>query len=86
MALAQLASSRCKASKETIALSLEGTWDEDQLFMLRQSKELYDFYQKKIFECDEKIKDIISKYADIVNEDTTGIKNALNALEGGKHG
>lgn len=76
VALAQLASSRCKASKETIALSLEGTWDEDQLFMLRQSKELYDFYQKKIFECDEKIKDIISKYADIVNEDTTGIKNA----------
>ena len=38
--LAQLADGRCKRSKEEIALSLEGTWDTDHLFELKQSYEL----------------------------------------------
>lgn len=35
--LAQLADGRCKRSKEESALSLEGTWDEDHLFELKQT-------------------------------------------------
>lgn len=35
--LAQLADGRCKRSKEESALSLEGTWDEDHLFELKQA-------------------------------------------------
>jgi len=36
-----------KSGKAEIALSLEGTWDADHLFELKQSHELYEFYQKK---------------------------------------
>ena len=46
--LSELADGRCKASKETIAKSLEGTWDEDLLFMLRQSVDLYDYLQNRL--------------------------------------
>ena len=35
--LAQLADGRCRASKDTIAKSLDGTWDDDLLFVLKQS-------------------------------------------------
>ena len=54
-ALAEMADGRCKRSKEEIALSLEGTWDEDHLFVLRQSRDLYEFYQGMIAQCDAEI-------------------------------
>lgn len=74
--LAQLADGRCKAGRETIALSLEGTWDEDLLFMLEQSVDIYDYYQKKINECDLKIQEIVSKYAATVGNDTSKLVRA----------
>lgn len=43
---------RCKASQDTIARSLCGSWREEHLFALRQALELYDTYQKKIDDCD----------------------------------
>ena len=61
--LSQLADGRCKASKETIAKSLEGTWDGDLLFILGQSVELYDFYQKKVTECEQEIEKLLMQYA-----------------------
>ena len=61
--LAQLADGRCKASKETIAKSLEGTWDEGQLFILRQSLELYEFYQEKALACEKEIERLVAQYA-----------------------
>lgn len=60
--LSLLTNKHCKASKETVAKSLEGTWDEDLLFMLRQSVECYDFYQKQICECDRQIESLLIKY------------------------
>ena len=57
--LAQLADGRCKRSKADIALSLEGTWDADHLFELKQSHELYEFYQKKVEECDGEIEKLL---------------------------
>lgn len=61
--LSQLADSRCKASKEVIAKSLEGTWDEDQLFILKQSVELYDFYMRQVAECELELGTLIKQYA-----------------------
>ena len=61
--LAQLADVRCKASKETIAKSLEGTWDDDLLFILQQSVELYDFYQNQVDACERKIEKLMRQYA-----------------------
>jgi transposase len=58
---------RCKASHQTIARSLCGSWREEHLFALRQALELYDTYQKKIDDCDTAIArqlDQIKKKAD----------------------
>jgi len=39
--------------RQQIALSLEGTWDADHLFELKQSYELYQIYQGMVEECDK---------------------------------
>jgi transposase len=61
---------RCKASEETIARSLCGSWRAEHLFALRQALELYDTYQTKIHDCDSVIAqqlDRIKKKADRAN-------------------
>ena len=63
VSLSLLADGRCRASKETIAKSLEGTWDEDVLFMLGQSLEAYDFYQAQVKACNGKIEMLLMEYA-----------------------
>jgi hypothetical protein len=42
-------------SKEEIAKALKGNNREDYLFGLKQELESYEFYQKKIAECDKHI-------------------------------
>jgi transposase len=53
--LARLRDHRIKASEEEVARSLEGNWQEDQLFELQQAVDEYDFRQKQITECDRKL-------------------------------
>ena len=50
--LAKFRDNRCRQSEKTIAASLEGHYREEQLFALKQSVELYDFYQHQIAHCD----------------------------------
>ena len=50
--LAELAKPSVKASKETLAKALEGTWAPHHLFSLRQAVETYDFYGERLKECD----------------------------------
>ena len=50
--LAQLADRRCKASRETIEKSLEGTWDSVHLFELKQSYDLYKYIHTQITDCE----------------------------------
>jgi transposase len=50
--LATLRNYRCKKDEAEIAKALTGTWREEQLFILKQSLELYDFYPKQIEACD----------------------------------
>lgn len=45
----------CKKSEEDIAKALKGNNREDYLFGLKQELESYQFYQKKIAECDQRI-------------------------------
>jgi hypothetical protein len=47
--------SRIRASRQEIARSLEGTWRQEQLFVLEQSLDLYQTYQQKIQTCDQRI-------------------------------
>jgi len=53
--LAQLRQRSCKSSKETIAKALTGDWKAEQLFALKQSLELFDFYTQQITACDHQI-------------------------------
>jgi transposase len=50
--LAALCGSRIKASRETVAKSLHGHWDEALLFALKVALESYRFSQIKIQDCD----------------------------------
>jgi transposase len=53
--LAAFRDKRVKASEEEIARSLEGNWQEDLLFMLKQEQDGYEFCQKQMSECDERL-------------------------------
>jgi hypothetical protein len=58
-----LADPRCKNPKEVIAKSLVGNWNEDLLFTLKQSYELYQFIQKQIVACETKMEALFQKYS-----------------------
>lgn len=60
--LAMLAEDNCKATKEEIARSLEGSWAEDHLFELAQAYDLYNFIQKQINQCDKQIEMHLIRY------------------------
>lgn len=45
----------CKSSREVIRQSLEGHYREENLFELKQSLDLFDYYSTLIFECDQEI-------------------------------
>jgi transposase len=50
--LAALCSTRIKSSRQTVAKSLHGNWDEALLFCLKTALETYRFNENKIQECD----------------------------------
>jgi len=54
--LAQWRDPQCKASEETLVKALTGDWKDEQLFILKQSLELYDFYTAQIAACDAQLK------------------------------
>jgi transposase len=54
---------RCKASEQTIRASLEGNYRAEHLFALRQSLELYEFYQSQITCCDKEIERVLQVLA-----------------------
>jgi len=51
----------CKKSEEEIAKALQGNGRADYLFGLQQEYESYQFYQKKIADCDKQIDRFIKK-------------------------
>jgi hypothetical protein len=60
--LASLADPRCKASREEIEKSLQANWDENLLFTLKQSFDLYHYIQKQMEETEKKVETLILKY------------------------
>jgi transposase len=45
----------CKHSEAEIVKALTGTWDDAQLFVLKQAVDLFDYYTAKLAECDRKL-------------------------------
>lgn len=76
--LCKLCDPRIKASQEEIIKSLEGIWKEEYLFMLAQAVENYEFHQKQIKSCEEKIKQQLLKQVAIIKEgDVTSIEGTF---------
>ena len=53
--LAALKDHRIKATRDTIARSLQGDWRAEHLFVLRQALDMWRHYQAQITQCDEQI-------------------------------
>jgi hypothetical protein len=62
--LAALRDGRIRASEEEIAQSLEGNWQEDLLFVLKQEQEGYEFCQQQIAACDQRLEEYLKQRAD----------------------
>jgi transposase len=76
--LSTLCDPRIKASQEEIIKSLQGIWKEEYLFMLEQAVENYEFHQKQIKGCEEKIKQQLLKQVAIIKEgDITSLEETL---------
>jgi transposase len=64
--LAALSHPGIHATRQTIARSLEGTWQPDLLFVLQQEVAMYDAYQQRIAECDQALERHLKSVADKV--------------------
>src|SRR6266446_7892545 len=62
--LAEFRDPRVKASEEQIARSLEGNWQEDLLFVLKQEQDGYEFCEKQMAECDRQLNHYLKQRAD----------------------
>lgn len=62
--LASLVQSTVKASAKQIEAALTGDWREEYIFELRHCYELYQYYHKKIDECDQEIKKLLTAEID----------------------
>jgi transposase len=62
--LAELTDCRIRATREEIAKSLEGNWRPELIFVVQQQLEMYDIYQRRIAECDKKLEQHLSIFAD----------------------
>ena len=62
--LAAFRDCRVQASEEQIAQSLEGNWQPDLLFLLKQEQDGYEFCQKQMAECDRQLKQYLQRRED----------------------
>ena len=62
--LAALRNWRVKASEEEITRSLEGNWQEDQLFVQQQEQDGYEFCQKQMADCDQQLQQYLQQQED----------------------
>jgi len=61
--LAKHRDSRCKTSIDDIKAALTGNYRAEHLFALKQSLELYDYFQEKIQACDDEIAKTMAKFS-----------------------
>jgi len=59
--LAKMRDNRCKNSQETIQSALEGNYQAEHVFALKQALIMYDAYQVQVHECDKEIERVLSK-------------------------
>jgi transposase len=60
--LAQFRDERCAKSEAEITKSLEGHYKAEQVFMLQQALELYDFYDRQVHNCDRQLQALYAQF------------------------
>lgn len=60
--LASFRHSNCAKSQAEIAKSLEGNYKREHLFALKQSLELYDFYDQQLKDCDTELEALYQEF------------------------
>jgi transposase len=77
--LAELVHPRVQASKEEIMKSLDGNWNDAQLFILKQSLEAHRFAMNQMEELDRSIEQVLLAYAkmSVKSENTKPIERSL---------
>ena len=60
--LAQFRDERCAKSEAEIAKSLEGHYKPEQVFVLKQALELYDFYDQQLKGCDLELEKLYQQF------------------------
>ena len=61
--LAQFRDERCAKSEAEIAKSLEGHYKPEQVFILQQAVELYDFYDRQVQHCDAELEALYGQFS-----------------------
>lgn len=79
--LAELADERVKKSKEEIALSMQGHWQEEYLYELKDCYELYKIFQEKLDACDKEMEKLLQQQIKTVADN----ENPLPKLKRKKH-
>jgi transposase len=62
--LAKHRNDKCKHTEAEIARALYGNWREEHLFALEQAVTAWEFYQKQLRTCDERIEACLKTFAD----------------------
>lgn len=62
--LAQLCDRRIKATRQKVAESLEGNWQDDLLFILKQEHTAYEFCQRQMAEVDAQLQQFLQQRED----------------------
>lgn len=60
--LSDLADIQCRTPKEEIAKALEGNWEEDLMFVLRQNYDTFKHYCAQLGECDIELERLMENY------------------------
>ena len=81
--LAELSDPRIQASQETIAKSLEGTWQPELLFVLKQEVAMYDMFKQRISECDQEIQVHLKGFTDKKPMSSASRQNGTRATSPG---
>lgn len=69
--LSKLRDGRCKKTEEEIENSLNGFYQDDQLFALKIALKQHQFYLSQIAECDTQVKEKLSVFNSVISEEET---------------
>ncbi len=75
---------RCRKSEKEIALSLEGNFNEQKIFVLKQAVELYDNYTQKMMELDVQSEKVFKTFARKVDIKSKPLKQLARSQQNRK--